>query len=493
MDEQQGIALGQSALEAGEGFDFEAAFSGTPAQEQKGKRWLLKILAGPNSGAQMNLDEGKSYIVGSEASSCDIVLTDLSVSKQHLKLSLEQEGKLVLEDLKSRNGVLINGEKVETVSTQTGSALVTLGSTTLLLTDRQAQQKAIFTPPIPIKEHSAPQETTLPNTQPTTPSSDGPQARVTSSLKVGQLTGLLQNRWSFGAAIAGCVLLLTTLVLTLTLMRERPELHQAPAWENQVLSGLLEPYPFSFTFNAQEDRVALQGHVSSLAVRNEAVEKIKARLPQLDVDTHNLIIDDALCREFNQVLTRNWPEITLTSKAPGSFALSGVFAEQDQLDKLKQYMKVHFPFASQLEFDVLAVDATTVQVNRQLQEIAPGELVGQFRGQDLLIAGTIPPNKQSDLEKFIDDARALPGISKVENLSVLRSVGDDDQNAIDLSGRYAVNGVTRRSNIDVAVMINGRIVQRGDLLDEMLVLSIRSDAIILQRQGVRYRINYSGL
>ncbi len=87
----------------------------------------------------------------------------------------------------------------------------------------------------------------------------------------------------------------------------------------------------------------------------------------------------------------------------------------------------------------------------------------------------------------------MPGVKGVENLSVLRSGGDDDQNAIDLSSRYVVNGVTKRSNIDVAVMVNGRIFQRGDSLDDMLVVSIRPDSVILQKQGIRYRINYNGL
>lgn len=75
-------------------------------------RWLLKVVSGPNAGAEFSLLPSSSYLIGTDTQSCDIVFQDLSVSRQHARIIVDPEDRISLEDLSSRNGTFIDGEKV---------------------------------------------------------------------------------------------------------------------------------------------------------------------------------------------------------------------------------------------------------------------------------------------------------------------------------------------------------------------------------------------
>ena len=102
--------LHDTVLEEGEG-------GGTLAEINFGivetGRWLLKVIGGPNNGAEFYMQSGHSYILGTDPHTCDIVFHDTSVSRQHAKITVTPEETLLIEDLKSRNGILINGAAIE--------------------------------------------------------------------------------------------------------------------------------------------------------------------------------------------------------------------------------------------------------------------------------------------------------------------------------------------------------------------------------------------
>jgi pSer/pThr/pTyr-binding forkhead associated (FHA) protein len=52
-------------------------------------RWLLKVISGPNSGAEFAMQRGSTYILGKDPNLCDIVFQDLSVSRQHARLIVD--------------------------------------------------------------------------------------------------------------------------------------------------------------------------------------------------------------------------------------------------------------------------------------------------------------------------------------------------------------------------------------------------------------------
>ncbi|MCX6995117.1 MAG: FHA domain-containing protein [Chlamydiae bacterium] len=112
------------------------------------QRWLLKIIGGPQSGAEFSMEKGLSYIIGSDATFADIILYDLSVSRKHAKLTIQDNETCLIEDLGSRNGVLIDGIAIGAPTLIKGNEVVNLGTTSFIIIDREkASETILSTPP----------------------------------------------------------------------------------------------------------------------------------------------------------------------------------------------------------------------------------------------------------------------------------------------------------------------------------------------------------
>lgn len=72
------------------------------------------------------LDRRDSFMLG-RAPDCELVIDEDSVSKQHAQIDWN-DGIAVIHDLKSANGVFVNGQKVA-IHKLTDNDLITLGST----------------------------------------------------------------------------------------------------------------------------------------------------------------------------------------------------------------------------------------------------------------------------------------------------------------------------------------------------------------------------
>ena len=69
--------------------------------------FYLLVMAGPDKGAVFNLTVGRTTLGRSER--CDIPVTGRGVSREHASLTLDHNGKAMLEDLDSTNGVFVDG------------------------------------------------------------------------------------------------------------------------------------------------------------------------------------------------------------------------------------------------------------------------------------------------------------------------------------------------------------------------------------------------
>jgi DNA-binding NtrC family response regulator len=85
------------------------------------------VVSGPDRGARFDLVRG-SAIVGTQPD-CQLRLKDPTVSRQHLKLAMSEEG-VVLSDLGSRNGTWVNGLPIKESGVVLG-ARVRIGETQL--------------------------------------------------------------------------------------------------------------------------------------------------------------------------------------------------------------------------------------------------------------------------------------------------------------------------------------------------------------------------
>ena len=82
---------------------------------------FLAITQGPDKGTVIHLD-GESVRIGREPT-CDVILSDAQVSRQHLKVSrVQSDWRLV--DLNSSNGTLVNGEQLKLKALQDGDLII---------------------------------------------------------------------------------------------------------------------------------------------------------------------------------------------------------------------------------------------------------------------------------------------------------------------------------------------------------------------------------
>jgi len=62
---------------------------------------------------------------------------------------------------------------------------------------------------------------------------------------------------------------------------------------------------------------------------------------------------------------------------------------------------------------------------------------------------------------------------------------------IDLTEKYTVSGTSKKNNKEIYVVINGKILGKGDLLDGMLVTDVDPQRVVLEKDGIKFQIHYN--
>ena len=95
---------------------------------------------------------------------------------------------------------------------------------------------------------------------------------------------------------------------------------------------------------------------------------------------------------------------------------------------------------------------------------------------------------QSQLEQF----KQISGVRTVRNYVVALS---PEQAVVDLNekypGRYQVTGFSKHGDVNINVVINGRMLTRGDSIDNMTITSIQPHTIFLEKEGLKYKVDYN--
>nr|WP_245591634.1 sigma 54-interacting transcriptional regulator [Cystobacter fuscus] len=99
----------------------------------------LLVLSGSDAGRGYSLDQ-REYIVG-KAPTCDIILADKTISRQHLKLEVHEEHVLAV-DLDSRNGSFCEGLRFSQMELRPGS-VITLGTTELKVVPEDTRERSM--------------------------------------------------------------------------------------------------------------------------------------------------------------------------------------------------------------------------------------------------------------------------------------------------------------------------------------------------------------
>ncbi|WP_426756211.1 sigma-54 interaction domain-containing protein [Myxococcus sp. Y35] len=103
-------------------------------------RLKLMVLSGPEAGQSHALTKPE-YVLG-KSPTCDIVLTDKTISREHLKLTVHDEH-VVATDLGSRNGSSCDGRRFTELELHPGT-VITLGTTELKLVPEETAKRTLL-------------------------------------------------------------------------------------------------------------------------------------------------------------------------------------------------------------------------------------------------------------------------------------------------------------------------------------------------------------
>lgn len=457
-------------------------------------RWLLKVISGPNNGAEFYMKPSHSYIIGTDPHTCDIVFHDTSVSRQHARINVSSEEALTIEDLKSRNGVLIGGQPLEGKQELTPSLIVTLGTTSFVVYDREGEMQTIISPLLPsivkvlqqdeVKRESEENSALSSRAEDALPLKPDPEPVIVNEPPKPSL-----SRFIF-PAILGSILVLGGLG-TASLFRSSPVASVSQENTQELIQKALEPFPtVKFSFNKSTGGLLLIGHVLTAADKNQLLYNLQELNNFVKfTDDSGLIIDEYAWTEINSILSKNptWAGVTVHSPTAGHFILSGYLKTRKQAEQLSDFMSVNFSYLDLLEKRVIVEEDVVNQVNLLLQEKGLRAITAQLTNGELVLSGGASEDKVNDLAQVIEQAKDIPGVRTVRSL-VRASAAD--MGVIDLTDRYDITGQSRLGD-KYTVVINGHILSEGDVLDGLLITSIKPNVVLLEKGSNKYRIDYN--
>lgn len=446
-------------------------------------RWLLKVVSGPNNGAEFAMQAGNSYTIGTDPNSCDVVFHDNSVSRQHARITITGEDKVMVDDMGSRNGTLIDGETLEGKQSLEPNMLVTLGTTSFVIFDREGEMQTIISPLLPQivrslqekrEQEEKEEESAKEPEQPVAPQEESKKT-MGAFILIAIITGLF--------IVVG--------IGTTTLFSGSKVVEEKHGDVDEILREKLAPFPeVRFQFTKSTGKLLLIGHV--LTASDEArMRNALNGLPFIrDIDDQNVVIDELLWREINQVLSKdpNWRGIAIHAPKPGQFVISGYLQSRLEAERLGDYLNANFPFLDLLENRIVVEENVLRDVNRELELQGFDKVLAQMNNGELTLAGTIPAGTKPKYEELLTGLKKIPGLRNVRSFVTEQS---PQEAIVNITDKYQVSGVTRKGNVNMAVVINGRVLSVGDSLDGRTITSIGESSIILKQGDIIYRIDFN--
>lgn len=441
-------------------------------------RWVIKVISGPNAGAEFALPEGSTYIIGKDPDTCDILFHDLSVSRQHAKITAKPNGTITIEDLGSLNKVLINGQEISAPTQLQSQDLVALGTTSFLVIDQQQTRETIISPSSRFDY--------------TPPLEKGSEAEE-------ETEHLTKKHWkklvipTRHLIIAGVFVILLLLGLGGVFSLFRSEtITLTMGDETQEVSRALKHFPeVEFSFNPATGKLFILGHVMTELDQQEMIYELKS-LDFVHGVEDNVIIDELVWENTNALLIKNpsWRGVHLTSMIPGHYVLRGYVQNLEDATKLSEYINIHFPYLDKLDNQVIVENTLEAQIQGVLMQNQFGNITFQFSNGELILSGRVPSNEEKKYEEMTSTLRKLRGIRMVKNFVVLSQPTSD---LVDISAKYKVTGSSKYGNMNQYVVINGKILSVGNDLDGMTIIRMENHSVLLEKDGIKYRINYNQL
>jgi len=437
-------------------------------------RWLLKVISGPNAGAEFAMHKSSNYLIGKDPNICDIVFQDLSVSRQHARLSIDESENAFIEDLGSRNGIIVNGELISEKQLLSSQDLVALGTTTFLVIDRHEARETIISPAI-----------SMPKVPSVTPAEEA-AAKLREKRDWKEI--IIPKKHLIFAGLFG-VLLFGGVFAMLSLFKTEPIIVKQVDEQGKI-EELLAKFPgVEFSYNHPSGKLFLIGHVTT-NVEYQEMKYLLGEVPFIHDIEDTVIVDELVWQNMNELLSTNpnWTGVSMYSPKPGVFVLRGYLETLEQAESLSDYIHQNFDYLQLLENHVVVEKNLEMEIESLLLEKEFSAITFEVRNGEVVLSGRVDENRKRSFHSLIKDFKELPGVRVVKNYVAITS---GDTSRIDLTKNYKITGYSKRDEKDFFVVINGRILGQGDLLDGMLISKINPKMVLLEKEGLQFKINYN--
>lgn len=449
-------------------------------------RWLLKVIGGPNNGAEFYMQAGESYLLGTDPLQCDIIFQDTSVSRQHARITVSNEDVLEIEDLKSRNGIQVGGIPIQGKQTLKPSSIVTMGTTSFVVYDREGEMETIISPLLPsiVKtlQEEEPKDIERPFTKP--PEKD--IGKTQEELPPAERSS--RTAYIFIGIVVG--LFLIAGLGTVSLFQSEPVV--APVKEEnatELIQQAINPFPgVKFSFNQVSGGLLLTGHVLTQEDKNQLLYNLQGLKFIKSIDPSGIIIDQYVWQEINSILANNpqWKGITIHSPSAGQFILSGYLKTRQEAEALNNYLNRDFSYGDLLQNQVVVEENVIETIKTWLRDAGLNDVQVQMEEGEVTLSGSALIDQKQTLSGILARIKKIPGVRFINNFVRFQT---REKSITNLSSQYQVSGQSRIGN-RYTLIINGRIVSQGDTLDGMVIKRITSDTVFLEKDGNEYRIDY---
>lgn len=432
-------------------------------------RWMIKVITGPNAGAEFFMQTGKSYIIGKDPDVCDIIFQDLSVSRQHAKIILDAQDQVSIEDLGSRNGTLVKGKQITEKTPLVSQDLVALGTTSFMVIDREQSRETIISQ-APVIEQ-VPEEAAV---------------AMTASKDWREM--IIPKKHLIFAGVIGCALL-ALFVGMVSLFQAEP-LEAPPQHEKEQVAEIVKNYPdVQYSYNDGSGKLFLTGHVLTPVDKQELVYQLDG-LKFLSSVEDTVVIDEYVWENMNALLMKNpaWMGVTIHSPAPGKFVVRGYLQTLEQAQALADYLNVNFPYLDRMDNQVVVESNLMTQVQSLLLEQGFNNVSYQLTDGEIVLSGRVDGNDSSRFDTLVKEFKALPGVRVLKNYVIYTT---EESSLVDLTSKYKVMGFSKKDGTSQYIVINGKILAMGDSLDGMTITNISPTTVLLEKDGLKFKINYN--
>ena len=203
-----------------------------------------------------------------------------------------------------------------------------------------------------------------------------------------------------------------------------------------------------------------------------------------------VVIDEGVSKMMNDILSANpaWRAVSIRSMEPGKFIASGYIATNADMTQLSEYFTVNFPYLDRLDNRIAIEENLNMQLQAMLTAAGVGTVSFQLTNGDVVLSGRYSDKMQSEYDHLLKELNKVPGVTSVKNFAVASL---PNQAALDVSQQYQVTGSSIYDGRGYSAILNGKIYTLGDGIDGMKITNIEPNTILLEKDGVKYKIDYT--